>query len=530
MNLQASGAQLESVYSSVKALFAKGGQSVWSLLNYDLVENILTPRRRVFIALDKDSLAVVYGIRSFGKSSIKVCRRYAYERKPQENVSRKYIYQDGQLPKPEVLASTLEFFIGEFEAEHAKVVLSIPKAWTIYRTVEFPVAVLENIDNVIFYELDRLVSLTPENAYYDFKIVHQTEETLKVSIAAARKDLIDNYIRLIEEKGLIVEKITTSLSVAGSLLNHLYGKNCFLLVDVYKDEYEVSAIKEGAVFFAHKQKVVAGPSPESTQAMIDDVKTLQGDLNALGYNAQIVISSDADDAGKELTALPAEMMHRSNVAVRLTGQMYESDSLSAAGCLELMSADSESFNLLSRSNSNQTAKTHFVSIRLAIAAAVLGILSIFAPFALEKAKLFEIESRINALREEYRQIEPMKNELDDILFQVRTINEFKNAKPPRILLLAELANILPASHWVSRMTVTDDLVELTVQSRDPNIDISPLLEKSPYFKNVSQADQPYVEVEEGQGAELQENQFAANAIVVQMEIENHPEESEQGGR
>ncbi len=523
MNLKSATDQFALFYASFGSRISKGLKSARALANYNLVENLFTRSRSVFIAMDKDSLSVVYGIRFLGKSRIKVCRKYAYDRKPQENVSRKYIYQDGQLPKPDVMASTLDFFISEFGAWRAKVTLSIPKAWTIYRTVEFPVTVLENIDDVIFYELDRLVSLTPENAYYDFKVVHQVKDRLKVSVAAARKDLIDSYIRLIEEKELTVEKVTTNLSVAGGLLDHLYGRHCFILLDVYKDEYEAAAIEDGAVLFAHKEKYCAGSGQEQIQAMAEDVATLRDELNEQGRDAQIVICSDNEDPGtlKDRMGFHGEILRKSNVVLQIPGELREADVLSAAGCLDLMSRNTASFNLLSKNNKKISRPAFQVSIVLAIVAALLGVMSLFAPFILEKAKIVEIANRIDLLKDDFRRIEPQKNELDNVLYQIRTINELKNSKPPRILLLRELSHIIPSSHWVSKMTLAENTIELKLQSRGATVDLAPVLEASPYFKNVRRREP---------AAADQAGKDPAGAIILKMDVENNPVDTEQGGK
>lgn len=515
MNLRSITDQFASHCASLEARMAKGLKSAWAIVNYDLVENLLKPRRSIFLALDKDSLSVVYGYRLMGKSRINVCRKYAYERKPQENVSRKYVYQDGQLPKPDVLASTLDFFISEFGADRAKVTLSIPKAWTIYRTAEFPIAVQEHISDVIGYELDRLVSLTPENAYYDFKVVDQKNDYLKVAVAAARKDLIDSYIRIIEEKGLIVDKVTTSLSVASGLLSHLFGKHCFILLDVYKEDYEVAALVDGAILFAHKEKYIAEGYDQQIQAMAEDVAQLRQELNEQSRDVQIVICSDDDNPEtiRDRMGLSAEILHKSNIAMHVPGYSHEADALAAAGCLDLVSRNAVSFNLLSQKDHKVYQPALRVSFALAVAAALLGVMSLFAPLIMEKVKINELENRIDMLRDDFRRIEPQKTELDNILYQIQTINELKNSKPPRILLLKEMARIIPSSHWVSKMKLAENYIEIELQSREATSEITNVLEASPYFKNVRR-----IKPETADKAPKDQAEF----VVLHIDIENNP--------
>ena len=520
MNLKTAADQFDSFKSSMGIQISKSLKTIWELLNYDLIENIFAPRRRVFVAMDKGGISVAYGSRFFGKSQIHVCRKYAYDRKSQESVSRKYIYQDGQIPKPELVVSTLDYFVGEFKAQHAKVILAIPKAWTVYRTVEFPAAVLENLHEVISYELDRLLSLNPENAYFDFKIVSKNQDGLKVAIAAARKDLIDSYIRPIEDKGLTVEKVTTSLSVAGGLLNHFYGRQSFLLLEVNKDEYDVSGIGAGTVLFAHREKFNEDSSENRIECLSEDLKSLCNDLRQDGQSVQVVLCSDEENY-ESLQAkidVPLLVMRKSNLSLDYKGETREADFLSASGCLELLTGNRTSINLISKNNKTISNQAFRFSIILAVAALSLGMISLFAPLVLETVRIYEIEHRMNLLKDDFRKYEPQKNELDTILHQIRATNEFKNSKPPRILLLRELSDILPSQFWISRMTITEKTVEFEVRGNGTQGDIVPLFEASPYFENVRRVTPSEADAEKDQSSHS--NVFMMDIVGRQAAQEN----------
>jgi len=520
MNLKKAADQLNALKSGIIIHFGKILKIIWEIINYDLIENILAPRRRVFVALDKDSISVVYGSRFLGKSGVSVCRKYAYERKTQESVSRKYVYQDGQIPKPEVVVSTLEYFIDAYNVRYAKVILAIPKTWTIYRTVEFPAAVLENLHEVISYELDRLLSLNAENAYYDFRIISQSPESLKVAIAAVKKDVIDGYVRLIEEKGLTVEKVTTRQSVAGGLLNHFYGRQRFVLLEVNKDEYEVSAVSDGVVHFAHKEKFHGSGGQDRIKLLSDDLKSLCNDLKKDGQPVQIVLCSDDENYGslQEQLDVPLHMMPRSHLYLDYRGETWTTDFLSASGCLELLTGNAPSLNLISRKNKTRLNQAFRFSLILTAAALILGVISIFAPLIFETVRTCEIEHRMNLLKEDFRKYAPQKNELDAILYQIQAINEFKNSRPPRILLMRELSDILPNQFWISRMTITENTVEFEMQGKGTQGDVEPLLEVSPYFANVRRVTQDASPAQEDQA--LQSNVFVMDIVGGPADREN----------
>ena len=525
MNLKSATDHWSSMMTSWGKHLTPGLKTVWAFLNFDLIENVLAPRRTIFVALDRESLSVVYGSRFLGKTKIIGFRKYAYDRKTQDGVNRKYIHQDGQFPKPEVLASTLELFVSEFNAGRANIIFCIPKAWTIHRTVEFPAAVEENIHTVMAYELDRLVSLNPENAYYDFKIVRQSGDVLKVAVAAARMDLLDSYLKPIEEKGLTVEKVTTALSVASGLLQHRFSGACFIFLEVYKDGYEAAGMHEGAILFAHKEQFHSDSEESKIKAISDEANSLIQEMNTQGLSPKVVLCSDEDhlEEVKDKVSGPVENILKSKTGIDYSAEAKDLDYLAAAGCLELTAPRIGRLNLLSKSKKTTSRPVLPVSLLLAGVALLFGVLCLIAPLVLEKIRISEIEQQIDSRKEEFRKIEPQKNELDNILYRIKTTNDFKNSAPPRILLLKELNKILPASCWVSQVTIDDQVMEIELHAKEDPSTIAALLAASSYFNNVK-LEQPKSDIAE---AEQKKGIYRLKMdIAVKMAAENQESDNE----
>jgi Tfp pilus assembly protein PilN len=105
------------------------------------------------------------------------------------------------------------------------------------------------------------------------------------------------------------------------------------------------------------------------------------------------------------------------------------------------------------------------------------------------------------------------------LYQIQTINELKHSKPPRILLLREMARVIPSPHWVSKMKLAENNVEIELQSSGVTSDIINVLEASPYFKNVRR-------LESALDDKAPKDQ--AGSIVLHMDVEDNPAIREQG--
>jgi hypothetical protein len=487
MNLKIVTNQLNLLKSNLWRVVSNFLKIVWDFLNYDLNERFFFPQKRILVALDKDSLSFVYGSSFFGRSRIFACRKYTYERKSLENISRKYVYQDGQIPKPEVVASVLTHFISESNARSVKVILSLPKAWTIHRTVEFPVTILESLEEVISYELDRLLCLNSENAYIDYRVVRKNSETVNIAVAAAKKDIIDGYIKAIEDIGMKVEKVTSNLSVAGVFLNHCYGRHTFLVVEIFQDAYEVSAIENGIILFAYQEKFNTNDQEKRVECLLEDLRTHAKSFEQKGQSLQIVLfieQTGYESLREKVDGIPLHILRKTNLSIELKGKTQEADFLSLSAYLQLLKPDFESRNFLSKKRKDGFLQSYGFTIILAFTSIILVFATLFSPIMYEAVRIYQLEKRIHLLKDDFRKFGPQKYELDEILYQIQTINEFKNTKPPRILLLREISDLIPEKFWISRMTITENTFEFEMHGKGAQGDVVPILEASPYFKNV----------------------------------------------
>jgi general secretion pathway protein L len=126
--------------------------------------------------------------------------------------TRHYPIEEGKFPAPGSLASVVALATGELKATGAQVTLVVPEAWAILKTVEFPLGVKENLSNVIGYELDRLTPLSPESALYDYLIIGEDENRIRIMIAAMKTDKLQPYVKALEEKGIAVSRVELAMS------------------------------------------------------------------------------------------------------------------------------------------------------------------------------------------------------------------------------------------------------------------------------------------------------------------------------
>ena len=212
--------KLTSFASTSSTAMKKIWDPVWKALTFSIADDLIYPAKAVSASLEKGMLSVAYGSRVFSHIKIKDIREYNFE--------------EGRYPQAEAFASSLSLAISDLGASRAEITLSIPKAWAVIKTAEFPATTKENLSNVVSYELDRITPFTSENAFYDFKIVGENEGKLTIMVIAAKADMIKPYIEALSEKGIAVSRVTVNLSGIETLCRYIDRKTDSVFIEIKK--------------------------------------------------------------------------------------------------------------------------------------------------------------------------------------------------------------------------------------------------------------------------------------------------------
>jgi general secretion pathway protein L len=102
-----------------------------------------------------------------------------------------------------------------------QVALGAPSEWVLRRTVKMPMAVEENLRQVVGFELDRLTPFRADQVYYDARVVSRDygEGVLNVDVAVAPKAKCDRVLTQLREAGINVAALTVTAgtgAVAGA--------------------------------------------------------------------------------------------------------------------------------------------------------------------------------------------------------------------------------------------------------------------------------------------------------------------------
>ena len=189
-----------TAFSGTLKTLAGWGRPLRELLFLSLADDRLVPHRHLSILPEDGGVLLECFFCFLGRERRRGVRRYLLE-------------EDG-IPAPEALAAAVFQGVNDLQAAGVPATLVLPAPWAIVRTAAFPLTIRENLSGVISAELDRLTPLTPERAFYDFRVLAQEGERISIQLAAARDETVQPYLDALGQKGIAVRRVAVA-GVAG---------------------------------------------------------------------------------------------------------------------------------------------------------------------------------------------------------------------------------------------------------------------------------------------------------------------------
>jgi Tfp pilus assembly protein PilN len=460
---------------SIQSAWKKIVQALRVVFFLSPADDRISFKKTLCLAVEKGEVSVAFGFRFFSRiSSIR---------------AKKYLMDENEYPSPEFLASCLSLARAELRAENCRLTLSLPKAWAVIKTVEYPCSVLENLSNVIAFELDRITPFTPENAYFDFQVFKEDAEKVNILVAAIRMDLVEPYLKAIQEKGSKVDQISVNLLGLGTLCRYRYKTDRVLFVGIDEKQYE------GLIYLLNSTlKVFSGVLPgreekdivARIQQEIESLNPIPGDSGSPEETIFYLkdISPPLKDEIKSRMVGPVQFLDEADMGLESRGRKQgKLPYLAVGGILESLWSRSMGINLLLKGLHKKSKPPLGITLLLVLALLVLFGIYWMAPIGVEKERLQNIEKQIAAKKVELKKVNSLKQEIEAVYKEVRLINDFKQSKPLSSNILKELTLVLPKNTWLTRVRIFESQVNIEGYSPSATLLISKL-EASALFKKV----------------------------------------------
>jgi Tfp pilus assembly protein PilN len=303
-------------------------------------------------------------------------------------------------------------------------------------------------------------------------------------------DLVDPYLKAIQEKGFKADQISVNLLGLGTLCRYWYKTDHLLFVGIdEKKQYE------GLLYLSDTAlKVFSGVIPggeEKTlvsriEQEIESSIPISGELSSL---EEIVFflkekNPSLKEEIKSRVKGSVQFLEEANLGFESRGtKQAQVPYLAVGGVLESLWTQSLGINLLLKGVHKKSKPPLVITILLALALAVLFGVYWMTPIEVERERLQNIEKQIASKKLEIKKVESLKQEIGTVYKEVLLINDFKQSKTLSSNILKELTLVLPKNSWLTRVRVFDSLINIEGYSPSATLLIS-RIEASSLFKKV----------------------------------------------
>ncbi|MEW6416512.1 MAG: PilN domain-containing protein [Nitrospirota bacterium] len=469
---------------------------LWKILTFSPADDAISPKKALLASLEKGRVSVAYGSRFLSRIKIKGLREYSFE--------------EGRYPQPEGLASSLSLAINDFKASGLKVCLSIPKAWAIIKTAEFPLTVKENLSDVVSYELDRLTPFSPEDALYDFKILRETSEKLTILLMVAKADLVKPYIDALREKDIAVNRVTVNLSDIGTLCRYIDNVTDFIFFEMNGDGYEGALFLAGSITDAFAGSFITSPVPplksplsppfpkggvggfegvekSKVDTLVTEIAPFIATAKNQGKKSKVIVVSkdkihaSLEEQFKQQINLPVRILNETDLKFTPSWSQEVVPFAAIGGVLESLWPRGHGLNLLKKGYREIHKYPKALTLVLILSIIVMWVFYLIAPLKVEEKRLREIDRQIMLRKEDVRKVETLKKEIEALNDEISTINNFKENNPMALNIIKELTAILPKNTWLTRVRIAESAVNIEGYAASAT-GLLPKLEASNYFK------------------------------------------------
>ncbi len=408
---------------------------------------------------------------------------------------RRFLDQDGSSPK--------------------HIILGLPRRDIIVHALSLPSPDFQALDGIIRLELDRHLAAPIETLQMSYHAQPLANNLYHVLVAAAKKNLAENYARWISDANLEANQVTFALTSQVQLLTQggISGKGPHAIMDIGPGSLEISLWKEnkilisryvpylnenlGDLFFKPSSgseddsplELFAQFMMKSLELTLDGCKMLESDesLEAIhvfgGGHAQSTLA-------EKLQAQTEIEVHTPSWP-SLIKSPPPAEILPAFNLTSLGLAVKPFFKTrfeLDLNADGQSANSNGSVWKVSAVCTLLLIILVFGIWTFKsksrEATLASLNQQLDEIKPQAFQLKEIDQEFLELSEKIESLNAIDRRTPVKLPILLELSRILPKNTWVSRITIQPGKVEIKGLSASAS-GLIPKLEASSLFRQVT---------------------------------------------
>ncbi len=388
--------------------------------------------------------------------------------------------------KARITDEFLKGFLRKNSASSVPVFVAVPTEWAVYRYVEMPSIVKENLRESLLYEMEKNVPFSPEDIWYDYGVIKEDLEagTIRIHLTALRKAAVMPFFGGQGGPGRATFGLETTSS---ALANYFLGVRGFktdrpsIFFYLRKEILEIQIMEGNTLLFAR--------SVSSIDESLGIYGVLFRELNTARE------ASGISDQELDVFFLGDDEMAKALKRLQDEGEMADvRDAADPVIDIELVPAYSLAvrgirkvpleFNLLPQEMRKKASKTGLYAMYALVFLVLLSGAAWGGGYILtQRAELKRINLELKGLAAEAAVVQKIKDEDASLEARLAYLEDFRTKRGSVIELLRELTDRIPKSAWISNLSISDKGVEIEGYA-DSASELIPLLDTSPMFKDV----------------------------------------------
>ena len=317
-------------------------------------------------------------------------------------------------------------FMQENAIGNASVYVGLPPGSAMFREIEFPAAVRQNLGTTLTYELDKYIPIPIDEIYFDYQVIGgEGNNRITVLLMVVKRNELQHYLDFCQRIPGGVNGIEiASTAVSNGLMYVLKGKSTQDLGEDF-------------------QKLLKGEKPSET-SQAENVSALMASFN--------LPSETLVDA----FGLALKGMRKVPVEINLMPSEY-------------------------RRRPNRTGYYAMIFLAGLLVLSVLGWAGSW--WMHQKMVSRSLNAELKRLTIEMATIKEIQGRIDVIQGQLSELNALNETYVPLSDILRELTQILPEGAWIQEFNLDKNKIRIQGYA-DSASDLISSLETSPFFKDV----------------------------------------------
>jgi Tfp pilus assembly protein PilN len=396
----------------------------------------------------------------------------------------------------EQLRREIQLFFKSNRLSRDNIVLGIPRKDIVLRYFDLPSEVVDNLKEVVLYQVRSFEPTEEENYYYDYIPLDGNGSKTKISVllVMVKKTLLDEHLQYLLDLGIRPTRVLgCSIGLSNIFLKSRKDiqDKTFILADLSSTGIEVMALKSGALVYSRE---ISKESDQTWKDLILNEINEAASKMRLGPDdtlENLILSGDPSESayGEIREELPdCELLKRSipfDVPGENVPHLQEAIPGLGLAFTSLVRRPFMKMNLLPpelRIRQTRWAYVPAILLGVAIIALLIGIG--FHRTIQNRSLIRNLDQELEKLEDPVARVKSFQNQADELEKRIKSVEELLGQRDMNLEILQELTTILPSDTFLHTYNYRDGDIQMAGSSGSSS-ELIPMLEQSPLLKDVT---------------------------------------------